>query len=41
MTPESEEPPPFGKSWGRLYAALILSLAVTIAAFAAFSKAFR
>jgi hypothetical protein len=41
VTPESDEPPPFGKTWGRLYAAVVLSLVVLIAAFAAFSRAFR
>jgi hypothetical protein len=41
VTPEPDEPPPFAKSWGRLYAAVVLNLLLLIAAFAAFSRAFR
>jgi len=36
-----EEPPPFFGTWNRLYAAVILYLAVLIAGFHAFTKAWR
>jgi hypothetical protein len=37
----TEDPPPIGKSWGRLYAAVILNLAFLIAIFYWFTKAFE
>jgi len=36
-----DEPPPFGKSWNRLYALVLLNLAALIAAFWAFTHAFE
>lgn len=40
--PEGEdEPPPIGRSWGQLYAAVLLNLALLVAAFWLFSRAFR
>ena len=35
------EPPPIGKSWARLYAAVLIFLALQIAVFYAFTKAFE
>jgi hypothetical protein len=35
------EPPPVGKTWRRLYAAVLLWLVVQIALFYAFTKAFE
>jgi hypothetical protein len=35
------EPPPVGKTWRRLYAAVLLWLAAQIALFYAFTKAFE
>lgn len=35
-----DEPPPFLGSWGRVYAAVILYLALLIAVFYTFTKAF-
>ena len=37
----SEEPPPILGSWSRLYAAVLLHLAVLVALFWLFAKAFR
>jgi hypothetical protein len=39
MTPE--QPPPIGRSWPRLYAAVLLWLVAQIALFYAFTKAFE
>lgn len=36
-----DEPPPFGGSWRVLYAAVLLNLAVLIALFYIFTKAFE
>jgi len=36
-----EAPPPFGGSWGRLYALVVAALLVEIALFALFTVAFR
>ena len=36
-----DEPPPFGGSWRRLYAAVLLSLAAVITVCWAVSRAFR
>jgi hypothetical protein len=36
-----EEPPPFGGSWRVLYAAVLLNLAVLVALFYLFTRAFR
>lgn len=38
---DNEEPPPIGKTWPRLYAAVLINLAVLIALFYAFTKAFQ
>lgn len=35
-----EEPPPFGKSWGALYAGVLAALALVVAALAAVTAAF-
>jgi len=35
------EPPPFGGSWGRLYAIVVIALLVEIVLFAAFTAVFR
>jgi hypothetical protein len=37
----SEEPPPIGRTWPRLYAAVLITLALLIALFYAFTKAFQ
>lgn len=37
---DGEAPPPFGGSWGRLYAAVILWLLVQIGLFYLFTRAF-
>ena len=36
-----EEPPPFGGSWGTLYAAVLVNLAALVALFYLFTRAFR
>jgi hypothetical protein len=36
-----EDPPPIGKTWRRLYTIVLLNLAVLIAIFYAFTKAFE
>ncbi|HKG12958.1 MAG TPA: hypothetical protein VKB12_06450 [Pyrinomonadaceae bacterium] len=36
-----EEPPPFGGSWKNLYAAVLINLAVLVALFYLFTRAFR
>ena len=36
-----EEPPPFGGSWAKLYAAVLLNLAALVALFYVFTRAFR
>ena len=36
-----QEPPPIGKSWRNLYAAVLIFLALEIAIFYAFTKAFE
>jgi len=36
-----EEPPPFGGSWKKLYAAVLLNLAALVALFYLFTRAFR
>lgn len=36
-----EEPPPFGGSWRALYAAVLINLAVLVALFHLFTRAFR
>lgn len=38
--PEVEPPPPIGKTWRNLYAAVLLNLALLIALFYIFTKAF-
>jgi hypothetical protein len=38
--PDGEEPPPFGRSWGVLYAIVLLNLVLLILLFYAFTKAF-
>ena len=35
------EGPPFGGSWGKLYAAVLLNLALLVALFYLFTRAFR
>jgi len=40
IDPEEAAPPPFGGSWGRLYAAVAGSLLAVIVLLWAFSKAF-
>ena len=37
----TDEKPPFGGSWGRLYALVLLNLALLIALFTWFTKAFE
>ncbi|HZM14385.1 MAG TPA: hypothetical protein VFE28_00155 [Candidatus Krumholzibacteria bacterium] len=39
-TSAGEEPPPIGRSWNRLYAAVLVNLALLILLFYAFTKAF-
>lgn len=36
-----EEPPPFGRSWRTLYAAVLVWLAVLVVLFHQFTRAFR
>jgi hypothetical protein len=36
-----EEPPPFGGSWAKLYAAVLVNLAVLVVLFYLFTRAFR
>jgi len=36
-----EAPPPIGRTWKRLYAAVLINLVVMIAIFYAFTKAFE
>jgi hypothetical protein len=36
-----EDPPPIGRSWRQLYAAVLITLCVLIAIFYAFTKAFE
>ena len=35
-----EPPPPIGRTWNRLYAAVIITLALLVVVFYAFTKAF-
>ena len=37
----TEQPPPIGKTWPRLYAAVLLFLAFQVIVFYAFTKAFQ
>lgn len=37
----TEEPPPFGGSWAKLYAAVLVNLAVLVVLFYLFTRAFR
>ncbi len=37
----SDDPPPFGRSWGALYAAVAGTLAALIVLFYAFTRAFQ
>lgn len=37
----AEEPPPFGGSWKKLYAAVLVNLAALVALFYLFTRAFR
>lgn len=37
----NEAPPPIGKTWNRLYAAVLITLALLVAIFYAFTKAFE
>ena len=39
-TKTEEEPPPFGASWKTLYAAVLLNLALLVALFYLFTRAF-
>ena len=41
MADEPEEPPPFGRSWRRLYVLVLSFLAVQVVLYAVFAKAFR
>lgn len=41
MDPQLDPPPPIGKTWRRLYAAVLINLAVLILIFYAFTKAFE
>ena len=36
----SEAPPPIGKTWRRIYAVVLITLAVEVVVFYAFTKAF-
>ena len=38
---EDDEQPPFGRSWGALYATVLLWLAAQVVIFYAFTEAFR
>jgi hypothetical protein len=38
---DAEVPPPFGGSWARLYAAVLVNLAALVALFYLFTRAFR
>jgi hypothetical protein len=37
----NDDRPPIGRTWARLYAAVLINLAVTIVLFYAFTRAFR
>lgn len=37
----ADPPPPIGRTWGRLYAAVLIVLAVLVVIFYAFTKAFE
>ena len=39
--PEEEAPPPFGRSWRMLYAAVLVWLALLVILFYQFTRAFR
>jgi hypothetical protein len=39
--PDDTPPPPVGKTWTRLYVAVLLTLAILIVVFYAFTKAFE
>lgn len=39
--PAEDEPPPFGGSWGRLYALVLGNLVFLVVLFYLFTKAFR
>ena len=41
MDPELDPPPPIGKTWRRLYFAVLLNLAVLILLFYAFTRAYE
>jgi hypothetical protein len=41
MTEEPDQPPPFPRSWGRVYAAVIAWLVTLIALFHLFARAFN
>jgi hypothetical protein len=41
MNREPDPPPPIGKSWGRLYAAVLINLALLILIFYTFTKVFE
>jgi hypothetical protein len=41
LVPQREEPPPFGGTWGVLYAGVLCTLATLIALFFVFTVAFR
>ncbi|HEV2704498.1 MAG TPA: hypothetical protein VGV59_01160 [Pyrinomonadaceae bacterium] len=39
-TPDMAEPPPFGRTWARLYVLVLLNLAVLVVLFYLFKRAF-
>jgi hypothetical protein len=41
MEQQLDPPPPIGKTWRRLYAAVLINLAVLILIFYAFTKAYQ
>ena len=38
--PDAEDPPPFGRSWAALYAAVLLALALMVVLFYIFTRVF-
>ena len=41
MSPDPDEPPPFLGTWRRVYTAILIYLAATIAVFYFFTRAYR
>jgi hypothetical protein len=41
VPPDPDEPPPFLRTWGRVYAAVLIYLGAIIAGFYLFTRAYR